>query len=90
MIGNELTGTCVDLFKFSLTERRGDCIICDSLQFMWLTCGRDFHRYSRDFTLRGQQMLLNPYKVSAPFETEDVPLTFVPFSVASLTVEHIT
>jgi len=49
MTRNELTCTCVDLFKFSLTETHGDCMNCDSLQFMWLTCGRDFHRYSRDF-----------------------------------------
>ena len=89
MTRNELTGTRVDLFKFSLTETRGDCMICDSLQFMLLTCGRDFHCYSRDFTLRRPQLLLNPHKVGASFESEDMPPTFVPFSVALLTVEHI-
>jgi hypothetical protein len=89
MTRNELTGTRADLFKFSLTETRGDCMISDSLQFMRLACGRDFHRYSCHFTLRRPQMLLNPHKVSAAFESKDMPPTFVPFSVALLTVEHI-
>ena len=73
MTRNELTGTCVDLFKFSLTETRGDCMFCDSLQFVRLTCGRDFYRYSRDFTLRKPLLLLNPHKFSAVFEREDMP-----------------
>jgi len=33
--------------------------------------------------------VLNPHKVGASFESEDMPPTFVPFSVALLTVEHI-
>jgi hypothetical protein len=73
MTRNELTGTCVDLLKFSLSVTRGDCMICDSLQFVRLTCGKDFHHYSRDFTLRRPQLLLNPLKVSAAFEREDMP-----------------
>ena len=73
MTRNELTGTCVDLLKFSLAVTRGDCMTCDSLQFVRLTCGRDFHRCSRDFTLRRPQLLLNPHKVSATFESKDIP-----------------